>query len=50
MSEKTTPTSNKKACLIPFEILVSSKIKNNGPNEKERRIPNGIAGKKSNIR
>ena len=38
MSEKTTPTSIKKACLIPFEMLVSSKTKNNGPNEKEEEF------------
>ena len=48
-SEITTPTSIKKACLMPLEILVSSRIKNNGPKENESNIPRGIAGNISNI-
>jgi hypothetical protein len=39
----------KKACLIPFDMLVSSNIKNNGPKEKDKRKPKGNAAKYSNI-
>ena len=35
--------------LIPLEMLVSSRIKNNGPKENESNIPRGIAGNISNI-
>jgi len=48
-SEKTTPRSVKKACLIPFDMLVSSNIKNKGPNEKDKRKPKGNAAKYSAI-
>ena len=36
-SEKTTPRSVKKACLIPLDMLVSNNIKNKGPKEKDKR-------------
>ena len=49
MSAATTPTSIKKACFMPFEILVSRRIKNSGPKENDNRIPSGTAGKNSSI-
>ena len=48
-SEKTTPRSVKKACLIPFDMLVSNNIKNNGPKENDKRKPKGNAAKYSAI-
>ena len=48
-SENTTPRSVKNACLTPFDMLVSSKIKNNGPKEKDRSKPKGNAAKYSAI-
>ena len=35
----------KKAFFKPLEILVSKRIKNNGPNEKDKMNPKGKAAK-----